>query len=43
MVHVRNETQFEEAKKVLKEAIVISNEVPQTKVMVFEKIHLEDV
>ena len=43
MVHVRNETQFKEAKKALREAIVIGNAIPQTKAMVFEKIYLEDV
>ena len=43
MVHVRNETQFKEAKKVLREAIVIGNAIPQTKAMVFEKIYLEDL
>jgi len=43
MVHVRNETQFKEAKKALREAIVIGNEYPKIKAMVFEKIHLEDI
>lgn len=43
MVHVRTETQFKEAQEALREAIVIGNETPETKVMVFEKIRLEDV
>lgn len=43
MVHVRNETQFKEAKKALREAIVIGNVYPEKKAMVFDKIHLEKI
>jgi thymidine phosphorylase len=43
MVHVRNETQFEEAQKALRAAIVIGAEKAETKAMLFEKIRLEDV
>ena len=43
VVHVRNEAQFEEAQKVLREAIRIGNGKPESKQMVFEKIRLEDL
>ncbi len=43
MVHVRTEVQFEEAEKALRAAIVIGDEDVEEKVMVFEKIRLEDV
>jgi len=43
MVHVRNEVQFEEAKKALRSAIVIGDKITETKAMLFEKIRLEDV
>ncbi len=43
LVHVRNETQFEEAKNALREAIVVGEGISETKPMVFEKIYLEDV
>jgi len=43
MVHVRNEAQFEEAQKALREAIIIGAKTTETKVMLFEKIRLEDV
>jgi len=42
MVHVQNETQFKEAKKALREAIVLGDKNPETKAMVFEKIRLEE-
>ena len=43
LVHVRNEAQYEEAKKVLRSAIVIANEADEPKAMIFEKIRLEDI
>ena len=43
MVHVRNEAQFAEAERALREAIVIGTEVPEKKAMVFEKIRMEDL
>ena len=43
MVHVRNESQFEEAQKALRTAIVIGAEKAKTKPILFEKIRLEDV
>jgi len=47
VVHVRNETQFEEAQKALREAIVVGTEEASgsagSEPMVFEKISLEDV
>ena len=43
MVHVRNEAQFEEAEKALREAIIIGDKTTETKAMLFEKIRLEDV
>lgn len=43
MVHVRNEAQFTEAQKALREAITISNTTVASKPMVFEKITMEDL
>jgi len=43
LVHVRNEAQFEEAQKALREAIVIGDAKAEEKPMLFEKIRLEDV
>ncbi len=43
LVHVRNEAQFEEAQKALREAIVIGDARAEEKPMLFEKIRLADV
>ena len=43
VIHVWNETQFEEAQKVLREAIVVGERSIELKPMVFEKISPEDV
>lgn len=42
IVHVRNEMQFEEAQKALREAICVGKRVPEKKPMVFKKITRED-
>lgn len=43
IAHVRNETQFEETQKVLREAITIGNTKAKSNPMVFEKICLGDM
>jgi thymidine phosphorylase len=43
VAHVRNETQFEETQKVLREAITIGNTKAKSNPMVFEKICLGDM
>jgi thymidine phosphorylase len=43
VVHVRNEAQFEEAEKSLRDAITVENSKVKSNPMVFEKIRLEDI
>lgn len=43
VVHVRNETQFKEAEKALRDAIEIGDGAAESKPMVFEKIRLKDI
>ncbi len=43
MVHVRNEVQFEETQKALREAVQVAEGMPESKPMVFEKIRMEDL
>ena len=43
VVHVRDESQYEEARRALYSAIVISDLAPSSEPMIFEKIRLEDI
>jgi len=43
VVHVRNESQYEEAMRVLQSVIEISEQPPLSQPMIFEKIRLEDI
>jgi thymidine phosphorylase len=43
VVHVRNEAQFEEAQRALRQAVTIGDTKPKEKPMVFKRITAEDI